>query len=123
MSIEHAVTIYAVIFLIIIAPMIWLLMRRRAQKRAARINATENRQSPSMAPSRQAINWSGLFAFRPQTLLTGEMWLESVIVALVALGTGVIIIIYVFPLGALWAAIAAFVAVVVIVSLTFSLLD
>ena len=54
---------------------------------------------------------------------TGEMWLKSFIAAFVALCAGVIIVIYVFPLGALWAASAAFVAVIVIVILMFMLMD
>jgi hypothetical protein len=51
------------------------------------------------------------------------MWLKSSITAFVALCVGVIIVIFVFPLGAFWAASAAFLAVIVIVSLMFTLLD
>jgi hypothetical protein len=51
------------------------------------------------------------------------MWLKTFVAAFVALCVGVIIVVYIFPLGAAWAASAAFVAVMVVIGLTFILLD
>jgi len=123
MTIEHAVAIYAVIFLIILAPMIWLFMRRRAAKRAAKIGTADKNQSPSITPARQPINWAAWFELRPQAWLTGEMWLKCFIFCLLASAIAIVVVIYAFPLGALWAASAAFVGVLVIVVLGFNLLE
>jgi hypothetical protein len=48
---------------------------------------------------------------------------EELNCAFVALCAGVIIVVFIFPLGAAWAAVAAFVAVLIIVGLLFTLLD
>jgi VIT1/CCC1 family predicted Fe2+/Mn2+ transporter len=112
MSIGDLIFWYAVIFCVLLVPFIWLLLKRRADK--TRTNGV---------PSRQRIDWKSLLAFRPQQVLTGEIWLKSSIAAFVALCAGVIIVVFIFPLGAAWAAVAAFVAVLIIVGLLFTLMD
>jgi hypothetical protein len=112
MSIGDVIFWYAVILCVLLVPFVWLLIKRRSDKARA-----------SEAPSRQRINWKSLLAFRPQEVLTGEIWLKSSIAAFVALCSGVIIVVFVFPLGAAWAAVAAFVAALLIVGLLFTLMD
>jgi hypothetical protein len=112
MSIGDLIFWYAVILCVLLVPFIWLLLKRRADK-------SRNRE----APVRQRIDWKSLLAFRPQQVLTGEIWLKSSIAAFVALCAGVIIVVFIFPLGAAWAAVAAFMAVLIIVGLLFTLLD
>ena len=124
MTIEQVVFAYVVIFCILLVPLIWLLIKRRAKKKAEKAKlAAGNVESAPAQPARKPIDWSALLALRPQTVLSSEMWLKTFIAAFVALCVGVIVVIFVFPLGALWAASAAFVAVIVIVGLTFTLLD
>lgn len=122
MTIEQAVFLYATIFCVLLVPLIWLLMKRRAEKEAEKSKIFENGGNTAAPPARKSIEWRALFAFRPQAILSGEMWLKSLIAAFVALCVGVIIIVFVFPLGAAWAAAAAFLAVIVIVALIFTLL-
>jgi hypothetical protein len=101
-----------VILCALLVPFVWLLLKRRADKSRTR-----------EAPVRQRIDWKSLLAFRPQQVLTGEIWLESSIAAFVALCSGVIIVVFIFPLGAAWAAVGAFAAVLIIVGLLFTLLE
>ena len=123
MTIEQAVFLYAAVFLILLVPMIWLLIRRRAQRKAEKAKVAGNAERSAEPPARKPINWGALFALRPQAMLTGEMWLKTFIAAFTALCVGVIVVVFVFPLGAGWAASAAFAAVVVIIVLMFSLFD
>jgi hypothetical protein len=69
------------------------------------------------------IDWSAVFAFRPKNPLNGEMWLKTVIAAFIALCSAVIVIVFVFPLGAGWAAAAAFVAMAAVVGVVFTLVE
>jgi hypothetical protein len=122
MTIEQAVFLYAIIFCVFLAPLVWLLLRRRAEKRAkmARVAEIGKTEAPTV---RTPIDWRALYAaYRPQDVLSGEMWFKAFIAAFVALCVGVIVVVFVFPLGALWAASAAFVAVIVIVAVIFALL-
>lgn len=112
MTIGTLVFWYAVIFCVFLVPFVWLLLKRRAER---------ERSGEGLA--RRKIDWKSWFAFRPQQVLTGEVWLKSSIAAFVALCSGVIIVVFVFPLGAAWAAIAAFVAVLMIVGLLITLMD
>lgn len=112
MSIGNLIFWYAVIFCILLVPLIWLLLKRKADKART-----------SEAPVGRGIDWKSLLAIRPQQVLTGEIWLKSVIAAFVALCAGVIIMVFVFPLGAAWAALAAFMAVLIVVGLLFTLMD
>ncbi len=123
MTIEQVVFAYAVIFCILLVPLIWFLIKRRAEKKAEKAKLAGNAENAPTQPARKPIDWSALLALRPQKVLSGEMWLKSSIAGFVALCAGVIIVVFVFPLGALWAASAAFVAVIVIVGLMFTLLD
>ena len=123
MTIEQAVFWYATIFCILLVPLIWLLIKRRAKKKAEKAKLAGNAENAATQPARKPIDWSALLALRPHAVLSGEMWLKSLIAAFVALCSGVIIVVFVFPLGALWAASAAFVAVIVIVTLMFMLME
>ena len=123
MTIEQAVLLYATIFCIFLVPLIWLLMRRRAEKKTEKDKMAQNGGNAAAQIKHQRIDWRALFAFRPQTVLSGEMWLKSFIAGFVALCAGVIIVVFIFPLGAAWAASAAFLAVIVIVALAFTLLE
>jgi hypothetical protein len=123
MTIEQAVFWYATIFCILLVPLIWLLIKRRVEKNAEKAKLAGNTENAPTQPARKPIDWSALLALRPHAVLSGEMWLKSLIAAFVALCVGVIIVVFVFPLGALWAASAAFVAVIVIVTLMFMLME
>jgi len=123
MTIERAVFLYATIFCILLVPLIWLLIKWIVEKKAKKAKLAGNAENSTTRPARKPIDWSALLALRPHAVLSGEMWLKSFIAAFVALCVGVIIVVFVFPLGAFWAASAAFVAVIVIVGLTFTLLE
>jgi hypothetical protein len=123
MTIEQLVIAYAVVFCIFLIPLIWLLLKRRAEKKVEKAKLTQGTQSTPSTPERKPINWGAVLALRPHAVLSGEMWLKTLLAAAVALSAGVIVVVYVFPLGALWAASAAFVAVLVIVVLMFMLLE
>jgi hypothetical protein len=123
MTIEQAVLVYAVLIFIFLVPLIWLFLKRRAEKKIGTVKTSENVEDVPAQPARKAIDWNAVRAFRPHALLTGDMWLKTFVAAFVALCVGVIIVVFVFPLGAGWAASAAFMAVVVIVALMFSLID
>jgi hypothetical protein len=121
MTIEQAVFLYAVIFCVFLVPLVWLLLRRRAEKKAKNARMAEI-DTTTEVHARPSIDWRALYAYRPQDALSGEMWLKAFIAAFVALCVGVIVVVFVFPLGALWAASAAFFAVIVIVAVIFALL-
>jgi hypothetical protein len=119
MSIEEVVYWYAILLAILLVPLIWLLIKRKKGKSIA----VQEADTPVDQAARKPLDWSVLLTLRPHTVLSGEMWLKTFLAAFVALCVGVIIVVYVFPLGAAWAASAAFVAVIVIVGLTIVLLD
>lgn len=119
MSIEEVVYWYAGLLCVLMVPLIWLLIKRKREKSAA-VNATVD---PQPQAERKPFDWSFLLALRPQAILSGEMWLKVFLAAFVALCVGVTIVVYVFPLGAAWAAAAGFVAMIVIVGLAFALLE
>ncbi|HVO92244.1 MAG TPA: hypothetical protein VMT22_05355 [Terriglobales bacterium] len=119
MSIEEVLYWYAGLFCVLMVPLIWLLIKRKREKSAAIDKAGDSRAQSK----RQPFDRSFLSTLRPQAILSGEMWLKTLLAAFIALCVGVIIVVYVFPLGAAWAASAAFVAVIVIVGLAFALLD
>lgn len=122
MTIEQVVLVYALIFFVLLVPLVWLLMRRIAEKRAQRTKIAGSGENHAAQPTYKSIDWRSLAALRPQAVLSGEMWLKAFIAAFVALCVGVIIVVFVFPLGALWAAFAAFVAVMIIVATILTLL-
>ena len=119
MSIEEVVYWYAGLLGILLVPLIWLLIKRM-KKKSATVQKAEN---PVAQAEGKPFNWSVLLTLRPHAVLSGEMWLKTFVAAFVALCVGVIIVVYIFPLGAAWAASAAFVAVMVVIGLTFILLD
>jgi hypothetical protein len=81
----------------------------QTEKKESRVNGeTDN---PAAQPARKLFDWCVLLTLRSRTVLSGEMWLNTFVSAFVALCVGVIVVVYVFPLGAAWAAPAAFVAV------------
>jgi hypothetical protein len=122
MSIEQAVFAYALIFGVLLVPLVWLLMKRRAEKKAEKALDAAANENSSVRVALGRIDWRALSSLRPQAVLSGEMWLKAFIAGFVALCVSVIIVVFVFPLGALWAATAAFVAVVLIVAMFLTLL-
>ena len=122
MTIEEAVAWYAGILCALLVPLILLLLKRKAEKtRNANIAAIS--ESAGDQPTRQLIDWSAVLALRPHKMLTGDMWMKTVIAAFVALCAGVIVVVFVFPLGAGWAAAASFVTVALLVVLFLLLID
>jgi hypothetical protein len=119
MSIQELVYWYAGLLCILLVLLIWLLIKRKKKKSAT----AQKTQNPVAQAERKPFDWSVLLTLRPHVVLSGEMWLKTFVAAFVALCVGVIIVVYVFPLGAAWAASAAFVAVMVVIGLTFILLD
>jgi hypothetical protein len=115
MSIELVLGIYAAVFFLALVPLVWLLLRRKRNK-------TATAETGNVRQSMQ-IDWSAVFAFRPKNPLSGEMWLKTVIAAFIALCSAVIVIVFVFPLGAGWAAAAAFVAMAAVVGVVFTLVE
>lgn len=123
MSLEQAIFIYSVLLGVLFSLMLWMLLRYRAEKRR-KAQAAAPAQAKVDTPPREPIDWLGaLSKVRPDKLLTGEMWVKVVIAAFTALCAGTIVVIFVFPLGAAWAAGASFGAVVVIVGFYVLLLD
>ena len=124
MSLEKAIIIYAtaiVVLLVLIALTLFrsLAKRRRNAKAASAAEPAKERQ-----PARAPIDWQGaLHKLRPDKLLTGEMWVKVLGAAFVALCLGVVVVVFVFPLGAAWAAGGSFVAVAAMVGMFFVLLD
>ena len=119
MSIEEVVYWYAILLGILLVPLIWLLIKRKKEKAVS----VQESHAPADRVERKPFDWSVFLTLRPHTVLSGEMWLKTFVAAFIALCVGVIIVVFVFPLGAAWAASAAFVAVIVIVGLSFILLD
>jgi hypothetical protein len=74
-------------------------------------------------PPRKSIDWSAVLALRPHQMLTGDMWLKALIAAFVALCAGVTVVVFIFPLGAGWAAAASFVTVALLVVLFLLLME
>ena len=123
MSLEKAIFLYSVVLGVLFVLMIWMLLRMRAEKRR-RTRATI--PDPGMVEQTESkpVDWSGAVSrLRPDKVLTGEMWVKAIIAAFIALCVGTIVVVFVFPLGAAWAASASFAAVVVIVGLFLILLD
>lgn len=122
MSIEEAVAWYAGIFCALLVPLVWLLLKRKAEKmrNTAAADISEGAGDP---PPRKSIDWSAVLALRPHQILTGDMWLKALIAAFVALCAGVTVVVFIFPLGAGWAAAASFVTVALLVVLFLLLLD
>lgn len=119
MTIEEAVYWYAGLLCVLLVPLIWLLIKRKKEKSAI----LQQPNDPAAQAEHKSFDWGILLALRPHTVLSGEMWLKAFLAAFIALCVGVSIVVYVFPLGAGWAASAAFLAVIVIVGLAFILLD
>ena len=87
MSIAEVVFGYATVAVVLIAAMVVVVIRDKA-----------NGQSIF---ARQ--HWNFLFALRPRKMLTGEMWLMLIIAAFITLCAGVIIVVFVLPYGTAWA--------------------
>jgi hypothetical protein len=119
MGIELVLGIYATVFFLALVPLIWLVLRHKRKKASA---AEPTAGAGHVRPSRQ-IDWSTALAFRPKNPLSGEMWLKSLIAAFLALCSAVIVIVFIFPLGAGWAAAAAFVAATAVVGVIFTLVE
>lgn len=122
MTVEEAVAWYAGILCALLVPLVWLLLKRKAEKTRNSDAAAISKSAGDERP-RKSIDWSAVLALRPHKMLTGDMWLKALIAAFVALCAGVIVIVFVFPLGAGWAAAAAFAAVALLVVLSLLLMD
>jgi len=119
MSIGHVLGIYAALFCLSLGLLTWLLVKRRRRK------AADSKPVRGAEPGRpfKQIDWGAVLTFRPKNPLSGEMWLKTLIVAFVALCSAVIVIVFVFPLGAGWAAAAAFLAMATVVAVVFTLVE
>ena len=106
MSIAEVVFGYATVAVVLIAAMVVVVIRDKA-----------NGQSIF---ARQ--NWNFLFALRPRKMLTGEMWLMLFLAAFITLCAGVIIVVFVLPYGTLWAVAAGVVTVAAIIAVMLRLL-
>ena len=106
MSIAEVVFGYATVAVVLIAAMVVVAIRDKA-----------NGQSIF---ARQ--NWNFLFALRPRKMLTGEMWLMLFLAAFITLCAGVIIVVFVLPYGTLWAVAAGVVTVAAIIAVMLRLL-
>ncbi len=123
MTLEKAVISYSVVLIVLLALMVWMLLRHWAVKRRKAQAANPGAGAVEQTGSRP-IDWSGTISkLRPDNVLTGEMWVKASIAAFIALCAGTIVVVFVFPLGAAAAAIASFAAVAVIVGLFLILLD
>ena len=100
MSLAELVFGYATVAVILIAAMVVVAIRDKA-----------NGQSIF---ARQ--NWDYLFALRPRMMLTGEMWLMLFLAAFITLSTGVIIVVFVLPYGPIWAVAAVVVTVTALIA-------
>lgn len=121
MTIEEVVYWYAGIFCVLLAALVWLLLKRKAEKTrnaAAAVSGSASEQHPG-----KSIDWSAVLALRPHKMLTGDMWLKALIAAFVALCAGVIVVVFIFPLGAGWAAAGSFVTVALLVVLFLFLME
>jgi len=106
MSIAEVVFGYATVAVVLIAAMVVVVIRDKA-----------NGQSIF---ARQ--HWNFLFALRPRKMLTGEMWLMLFLAAFITLCAGVIIVVFVLPYGTLWAVAAGVVTVAAIIAVMLRLL-
>ena len=123
MTLEKAVISYSVVLVVLLALMVWMLMRHWAVKRR-KAQATNPGAGPVEQTVSLPIDWRGTISkLRPDKVLTGEMWVKASVAAFIALCAGTIVVVFVFPLGAAAAAIASFAAVAVIVGLFLILLD
>lgn len=123
MSLEKAVISYSVVLVVLLALMVWMLLRHWTVKRR-KAQAANPGQGVVEQTESLPIDWRGTVSkLRPDRVLTGEMWVKAIIAAFIALCAGTIVVVFVFPLGAAAAAIASFAAVVVIVGLYLILLD
>ena len=122
MTIEDAVAWYAGILCALLVPLVWLLLKRKAEKTRNAAAAAVSESAGDQHP-RKSIDWSAVLALRPDKMLTGDMWLKALIAAFVALCAGVIVVVFVFPLGAGWAAAASFVTAALLVVLFLLLMD
>ena len=123
MTLEQAVISYSVVLVVLLALMVWMLLRHWAVKR--RNAQAANPGAGAVEPTASLpIDWRGTMTkLRPDNVLTGEMWVKASIAAFIALCAGTIVVVFVFPLGAAAAAIASFAAVVVVVGLFLMLMD
>jgi hypothetical protein len=122
MTIEEAVAWYAGILCALLVPLVWLLLKRKAEK-TRNANVAAISESVSDERPRKSIDWSAVLALRPHQMLTGDMWLKALIAAFVALCAGVTVVVFIFPLGAGWAAAASFVTVALLVVLFLFLME
>jgi len=121
MSIEQAVAWYIGVFCVLLVPLVWLLFKKLAEKKRNAAVSISDRAGDQ--PSRKSVDWSAVLALRPHKLLTGDMWLKAFIAAFVALCVGITVVVFVFPLGAGFAAIASFATVALLVLLLVLLMD
>ena len=122
MTIQETVFWYAAIICGLLVALVWMLLKGKAEKTKKAENAA-NTEAARDRPAAKRINWSAVRAYRLQNLLTGEMWFKVLLAAFIALCAAVIVVVFVFPLGAGWAAVATFVAVAVIVGVLVGLMD
>ncbi|HEY7221287.1 MAG TPA: hypothetical protein VH985_23145 [Candidatus Binatia bacterium] len=122
MSIEEAVAWYAGVFCVLLVPLVWFLYKRIADKRRNTAAVSASDGGGGQRP-RKSIDWSAVLALRPHKVLSGDMWLKAVIAAFVALCVGVTVVVFVFPLGAGFSAVASFATVALLVLLFLLLMD
>jgi len=113
---------YAGIFFVLLVPLVWFLVKKIAEKRRNTAAVSVSDRAGDQHP-RKNVDWSAVLALRPHKLLTGDMWLKAFIAAFVALCIGVTVVVFVFPLGAGFAAIASFATVALLVLLLVFLMD
>ena len=100
MSLAELVFGYATVAVVLIAAMVLMAIRDKA-----------NGQSIF---ARQ--NWNFLFALRPRKMLTVEMWLMLLLAAFITLSAGVIIVVFVLPYGPIWAVASMVVTVAALIA-------
>ena len=99
MSLAELVIAYATVAVVLIAAMV--------------VVATRDRANGQPIFARQ--NWNFLLALRPRKMLTGESWLMLLLAAFITLCAGVIVVVYVLPYGTAWALAAMIVAVTALI--------
>jgi hypothetical protein len=117
MTLGQLVFWYATILCVLLAVLIYMLLKRKRDGKSKSAETTTRRLT---LPH---IEWKLLLAYRPHEILTGEMWLRVLVAALAALSCGVIIVVFVFPLGAVWAAAASFFAIVLLAGVLWTLIE
>ena len=122
MSIEQAMAWYAGIFFVLLVPLVWFLVKKISEKKRNAAAMSVSDHTEGQRP-RKNVDWNAVLALRPHKLLTGDMWLKAFIAAFVALCVGVTVVVFVFPLGAGFAAIASFATVALLVLLLVFLMD